>query len=129
MSSQLAAGLARLLGIASADVVTLDERRQQIGVLRATGFQRRMVQASLLVESLFVTLVGIVVGSAFGLVIAFNVVRDTADQPGWDNLSLTPPWISLALILLVVLLSSVLTTWLPSRRAARTYPAEALRYQ
>ena len=64
-----------------------------------------MVQASFLVESLLVTLVGVVVGSRLGLWVAFNVVLG------------------------VVLACSVLTTWLPSVRASRTYPATALRYE
>jgi ABC-type lipoprotein release transport system permease subunit len=32
-------------------------------------------------------------------------------------------------ILLVVVASSVVTTWLPSLKASRTYPANALRYE
>jgi len=34
------------------------ERRQQIGVLRAIGYRRRMVQLSFLTESSFVVLMG-----------------------------------------------------------------------
>lgn len=125
-------GLGLVIGVAALGVISarsVVERRQQIGVLRAIGFQARMVQVSFLVESLFVTLVGVVVGSVLGLWVAFNVVQDTAGQPGYDNLTLRPPWAALAVILVVVLVCSVLTTWLPSVRASRTYPATALRYE
>ncbi|QNN54137.1 ABC transporter permease [Nocardioides mesophilus] len=125
-------GLGLVIGVAALGVIaarSVVERRQQIGVLRAIGFQARMVQVSFLVESLFVTLVGVVLGTVLGLVVAFNVVTDTARQPGWDNLVLQPPWGSLGLILGVVVLSSLVTTWLPSLRASRTYPASALRYE
>jgi hypothetical protein len=44
------------------------ERRQQIGVLRAIGFRRRMVQWSFLVESSFIALTSI------------------EQQPSWSNL-------------------------------------------
>ena len=88
-----------------------------------------MVQASFLIESFLVTFVGVVVGTLLGLWVAFNVVQDSADQPGMQNLQLTPPWPALAVIIGVVLLCSLLTTWLPSVRASRTYPATALRYQ
>jgi putative ABC transport system permease protein len=126
----LALGL--VIGVAALGVVTarsVVERRQQIGVMRAIGFQARMVQMSFLVESLFVTMVGVVLGTVLGLVVALNVVVDSASQPGWENLELRPPWAALAVILLVVVTSSVVTTWLPSLKASRTYPAAALRYE
>lgn len=125
-------GLGLVIGVAALGVISaraVVERRQQIGVLRALGFQGRMVQATFLVESLLVTVIGIVAGTVLGLLVAENVIRDTAGQPGYENLHLAPPWFALVAILVVVALSSVLTTWLPSRRASRTYPAEALRYQ
>ena len=126
----LALGL--VIGVAALGVITarsVVERRQQIGVLRAIGFQARMVQMSFLVESLFVTMVGVVLGTVLGLLVALNVVVDSASQPGWENLQLRPPWAALTVILVVVVVSSMLTTWLPSLRASRTYPAAALRYE
>jgi len=125
-------GLGLVIGVAALGVITarsVVERRRQIGVMRAIGFQARMVQMSFLVESLFVTLIGVVLGAVLGLLVAFNVVADSANQPGYENLVLTPPWTALAVILGIVVLSSVLTTWLPSLRASRTYPAAALRYE
>ena len=125
-------GLGLVIGVAALGVISarsVVERRQQIGVLRAIGFQARMVQMSFLVESLIVTLVSVVVGSVLGLWVAFNVIQDTAGQPGYENLALVPPWPSLAVILGVVVVCSVLATWLPSVRASRTYPATALRYE
>ena len=125
-------GLGLVIGVAALGVISarsVVERRQQIGVLRAIGFQARMVQMSFLVESLFVTLIGVVLGTVLGLWVAFNVVVDSANQPGWENLQLRPPWVAIGAILVVVVLASIVTTWLPSLRASRTYPAAALRYQ
>jgi putative ABC transport system permease protein len=125
-------GLGLVIGVAALGVISarsVVERRQQIGVLRAIGFQARMVQMSFLVESLFVTLLGVVLGTVLGLWVAFNVVADSANKPGWENLRLQPPWFAIGTILVVVVLASVVTTWLPSLRASRTYPAAALRYQ
>jgi len=126
----LALGL--VIGVAALGVISarsVVERRQQIGVLRAIGFQARMVQMSFLVESLLITVVSVVVGSVLGLWVAFNVVQDSASQPGYENLTLQPPWPALAVILTVVIVCSVLATWLPSVRASRVYPATALRYE
>jgi putative ABC transport system permease protein len=125
-------GLGLIIGVAALGVISarsVVERRQQIGVLRAIGFQARMVQMSFLVESLFVTVIGVVLGTVLGLWVAFNVIVDSANQPGWENLRLQPPWVAIGAILVIVVLASIATTWLPSRRASRTYPAAALRYQ
>ncbi|HEU5215711.1 MAG TPA: FtsX-like permease family protein [Gaiellaceae bacterium] len=115
------------LGVISARAVV--ERRQQIGVLRAIGFRRRMVQLSFLLESSFIALTAIVVGTGLGLAVAFNVVDEYARQPSMENLGLDVPWPTLVVIFLAVYAVAMLTTLAPARRAARVFPAEALRYQ
>ena len=115
------------LGVISARAVV--ERRQQIGVMRAIGFRRGMVQSAFLLESSFVALTSIVVGTTLGLLLAWNIVRDTRDQPSWENLTLVVPWLNLALIFLVVYAVALAATLAPAVRASRIRPAEALRYQ
>jgi putative ABC transport system permease protein len=115
------------LGVISARAVV--ERRQQIGVLRAIGFRKRMVQLSFLLEASFIALTAIIVGTALGLAVAYNVIDEYARQPSMENLSLNVPWLTLALVFLVVYAVAVLTTLAPARRASRIFPAEALRYQ
>ncbi len=125
-------GLGLVIGVAALGVISarsVVERRRQIGVLRASGFQARMVQLTFLIESLFITMIGVVIGTALGLIVAANVIADAAGQPGMENLHLKPPWTALAIIFAVVVLSSIITTWLPSLKASRTYPATALRYE
>jgi putative ABC transport system permease protein len=105
------------------------ERRQQIGVLRAIGFRRRMVQASFLLESSFVALTAIVVGSGLGLLLADNIIRDTRQQPSWQDITLHVPWGNLAIIFAAVFAVALLATLAPALRASRIRPAEALRYE
>ena len=104
MALGLVVGVAALGVISARSVV---ERRQQIGVLRAIGFQRGMVQLSFLLEASFIALTAIVVGSALGLTVARNVIADsgrpavlpgcpalrrTLDPPRrWCSCSSTPP--------------------------------------
>ena len=129
----LALGL--VVGVAALGVVTaraVVERRQQIGVLRAIGFQRRTVQASLLLESSFIALTAIIVGTVLGLVVAHNVITSSAATYAAGSgitLTLAVPWLTLGAIFLSVYLVALATTLIPARYAARVYPAEALRYQ
>jgi putative ABC transport system permease protein len=125
-------GLGLIVGVAALGVITaraVVERRQQIGVLRAIGFRKRMVQLAFLLESSFVALTSIVVGTTLGLVVAHNVISDSQSTPSWSNLTFDVPWANLAIIFGAVYLVALATTWLPALRASRIYPAEALRYQ
>jgi putative ABC transport system permease protein len=126
MALGLVVGVAAL-GVISARAVV--ERRQQIGVLRSIGFRRRMVQSTFLLESAFIALTAIVVGTALGLLLAFNIISDQSRQPSWSNVTMVVPWLSLAVIFLVVLAVALVATVAPAVRASRTEPAEALRYQ
>jgi putative ABC transport system permease protein len=115
------------LGVISARSVV--ERRQQIGVMRAIGFRDTMVQAAFVLESSFIALTSIVVGTALGLVLAYNIIDDTRQQSSWEHLTLVVPWGNLAVIFLVVYATALAATLAPALRASRIRPAEALRYQ
>lgn len=112
------------LGVVSARAVV--ERRQQIGVLRAIGFQPSMVRLAFLTEASFVALLAIVVGCALGLVVAYNVVAYAGTQ---QDVSFSVAWPDLLVVFSVVYLASLASTLAPAARAARTYPAEVLRYE
>src|SRR5215211_6374195 len=121
-------GLGLVIGVAALGVITarsVVERRQQIGVLRAIGFRRGMIQLSLLLESSFLAASAILVGTVLGLILAFNVISDSASQSSWDNLEFTVPWINLIVIFAGVYVASLLATLAPARRASRVYPSEA----
>ena len=125
-------GLGLIVGVTALGVITarsVVERRQQIGVLRAIGFRRRMVQSSFLLESSFIALTSIVLGTVLGLAVAFNVIHDTQQQPSWRTSASTRRGSRSASIFVVVYAVALATTYLPPARAARVYPAEALRYQ
>jgi putative ABC transport system permease protein len=126
MALGLIVGIAAL-GVISARAVV--ERRQQIGILRALGFRKRMIQLSFLIESSFIALSAIVVGTGLGLICANNVIDDVASQASWQDLGLEVPWLHLALIFGGVYAAALLATLVPALRASRIYPAEALRYE
>ena len=124
--------LGLLVGIAALGIVStraVVERRQQIGVLRAIGYRRRMVMLSFLVESSFVSLLGTLLGAVLGLILAWQAFSGITAEEGVETLTFTVPWGEIAFILVVTYGFSMLATYLPARQASRTYPAEALRYE
>ncbi len=124
--------LGLLVGVAALGVIStraVVERRQQIGVLRAIGFKRGMIQLSFLMESSFVSVLGSVIGLVLGMVLSYNAVTDISREQGIDAITFSVPWLQIGFILAATYLFSLLTTFLPARQASRIYPAEALRYE
>lgn len=105
------------------------ERRQQIGVLRAIGYRRGMIQLSFLLESSFVSLLGIAIGATLGITLGYQAYTDIREEEGIGTLRFVIPWVQVGVILGLTYLFSLLATFLPARQASRIYPAEALRYE
>ncbi len=123
--------LGLLVGIAALGVITsrtVVERRQQVGMLRAIGYQSNMVALSFVLEASFIAITGLLIGAVTGIVLGESIVRTffTALTPG-TTFSL--PWGQIGLILIGSYLAALLATIVPAYGAARIYPAEALRYE
>lgn len=126
----LAIGL--LVGIAALGVISFRavvERRQQIGMLRAIGYQRSMVQLSFLLEAGFIAGSGIVLGLALGLTFAWNLFTSGEFGDTSKGVAFTIPWLQVGVVTLFAFVASMVMTYLPARAASRTAVAEALRYE
>ncbi len=124
-------GLGLIVGIAAIGVISFRnviERRQQIGVLRAIGFQRGLVSWTFLIEAAFIVGLGVLSGTALGLALARNLL--TGEEMGaTGGISFVVPWNTVGIVLALAVVASLITTWLPARQASRILPAEALRYE
>ena len=123
-------GLGLVVGICALGVIaarSVVERRQQIGMMRALGFQKGQVRLVFLIESSFIALLGIGVGVALGLGFSGTLVDNIRE--GFPGMEYRVPWGALLLVVVVGYAASLLTTYLPARQASRVYPAEALRYE
>ena len=122
-------GLGLVIGIAGLGVVLIRavrERRRQIGMLRAMGFQSSVVRRAFLVEAAFIAIQGAVIGVALGLVSAFQVVTN-AEIFGDADVGFVVPWLAVSAILTVPVAASLVAAVGPARNAARIRPAAALR--
>ncbi|MEK9659614.1 MAG: FtsX-like permease family protein [Chloroflexota bacterium] len=123
MGLGLVVGIAALGVIASRSVV---ERRTQIGVLRAVGFERTMVAGSFLIESSLVALLGIVTGLALAFGLSVSIINSIGES--FASVEYRVPWGTVGLVFGIAYGASMLMTLLPALQAARLYPAEALRF-
>ncbi|MGE3855590.1 MAG: ABC transporter permease [Dehalococcoidia bacterium] len=123
-------GLGLIVGIAALGVIafrSVAERRQQIGMLRAIGYTRRLVALSFFLESSFIALTGIGMGLVLGAALSYNLMTSPTFTEGAE-IDFGFPWSRLIFIIAVAYGASALMTLIPARSASRVPVAEALRY-
>jgi len=116
-----------VLGIASVLVVSVVQKRREIGILRAMGTTRGQVMRVFLLQGAIVGAIGSVLGVvlALGLILAFTSFVRGADGLPLFSITLTP---GLALrIAAIATVCGVLAAVAPARRAAALDPAQAIR--
>ncbi len=125
------AAVAVLIGVTiifNTFALTVARRRRESGLLRAIGADRRQVLGGVVIEAAFVgtiaTLVGLVGGVA-GVDALRWVVGLTGVSLLTGPLILSP--VSIAVAATVGIGATILSAWIPARRAAATPPVEALR--
>jgi putative ABC transport system permease protein len=127
MQGFLALGL--VVGVAGLGVVmvrAVRERRRTVGVLRALGFPAGVVRRAFLIESSFVALEGILLGTALSIVTAYLLFRNDDELQGAGGGFLVP-WLAIAVLVGATAAASLAATAWPARKAARIRPAVALR--
>lgn len=125
MQGYLALGL--VVGIAGLGVVMVRavwERRRQVGVLRALGFQAGAVRRAFVAESMFVALEGILIGVFLAVVSTWRLLTNGAFG---DGLTFTVPVLQLLGLVVLTAVASLLATIAPAQQASRIRPAVALR--
>lgn len=125
-------GLGLIVGIAALGVIAFRavvERRQQIGMLRAIGYQRSMVALSFIFESSFVALSGIGMGALLGVSLAWVLFTSGGIGDASEGGEFIVPWLQLIVICGIAFGASMIMTWFPAQSASRVAVAEALRYE
>ncbi|RXS67304.1 ABC transporter permease, partial [Streptomyces sp. TM32] len=107
------------VGVANTMVISVLERRQEIGLRRALGATRGSIRLQFLTESLLLSALGGLVGAALGAAATVAFAR----AQGWT--AVVPPW-SLAGGLGATLLIGVVAGLYPAVRASRLHPTVAL---
>jgi len=122
-------------------VLMVADKRKDIAVVRALGASSVMVTKIFVVQGMAVGVMGIVVGTALGLLLAYSIGDLVAAvetitglylfDPSVYLISSLPSKILLADVTMVIggaVVISLLATLYPAWRAGQVLPAEALRY-
>ncbi|UCD93168.1 MAG: FtsX-like permease family protein [Methanobacteriota archaeon] len=128
---QVYLGLGLIVGIAGLGIITVRsvvERRQEIGVMRAIGYKRKMIRRTFIMEITFISLLGIFVGVILGIALSYYMYQDFfAGSASLPNFFTLIPFWNIFLIATVAFIATLLATMSSAFRASRIVPAEALR--
>ena len=108
------------IGIYGVMAYTVAQRRNEIGVRLALGAAERQIFALVVGDSLKLTAIGLVLGTAAALAVSRSM------QSLLFGVRQTDPW-TYALTALLLVLVGVAASYVPARRAMRTDPMTALR--
>lgn len=121
--------LVAVLGIVNSLLISVTERRRELGIFKAVGASRRQVIRLVVFEAAGIGLAGTVLGFVLGsylIDVAVNVLG--ASLNGWP-LPYTYPFQVAGVALPLLLAVAAIASWYPARVALATTAVEALAYE
>ncbi len=131
-----------VFNVVSTLVMVVNDKRSEIAILRTLGLAPKSIMMIFMVQGIVIGFWGVLIGTALGLLISTNVnhiihwlesiLGYTVFEPSVYPLSHIPTiirWDDIFMISLMAFLLASLATLYPAWKAAKTQPAEALRYE
>lgn len=106
------------------------DKQGEIAILQTQGVTKSQVRSIFIYQGLLVGLVGTLIGAVLGVLITLNLGAIlSAVNPNGIFLPTSIEPVQVIIVIAFSLLLSLLSTIYPAYRAAKTEPAEALRYE
>lgn len=124
--------LAAVFGIINTQYISVLERTSQIGLMKSLGMRKSDVSKLFRYEAALIGLIGGIIGIvvAYGITFLNPVIKNALklqNTAGVDTNLLQPNWLAWILLVLVLMIISIFSGYLPARKAAKMNPIEALR--
>ncbi|MBT2396395.1 ABC transporter permease [Streptomyces sp. ISL-100] len=117
--------LIAVLGVINTLAMSVFERQQEIGMLRAIGLDRRKVKTMIRLEAVVISVFGAVIGIGLGTFLGWAIGQTVKDSvPGY---ALVVPWDRIGIFLLLAAVVGVLAAMWPARSAAKLNMLDAIK--
>jgi len=117
------------LGLVNTMIISVDERRRELGIFRAIGGLRRQVIKIVLLEAVAISLIGLVTGALMGALSAYFLVNTAVKVVAGFTIHLVFPYTMVLAALPFVVIVAVISAILPAIKAARQRVVEAIGYE
>ncbi|MER6100092.1 FtsX-like permease family protein [Streptomyces sp. NPDC001728] len=114
-----------VLGVVNTLAMSVFERQQEIGMLRAIGLDRRRVKRMVRLEAVVISVFGAVVGIGLGTFLGWAIGETLKNS--LPDYALVLPWDRIGLFLLLAALVGVLASLWPARSAAKLNMLSAIK--
>lgn len=118
-----------LLALVTTMIKIVSERRREIGLLRTIGIKKIKVMQLILFESIFLGMIGLILGIIDGYILGLSIVVFIGQAGGtpfqWEFVM---PWATVAQTTIVAVIVAIVGAIFPAWQAGRIAPAESLRY-
>jgi putative ABC transport system permease protein len=121
--------LVAAIGLVNTMVISVAERRREIGIVRAVGGLRRQITKMVMLEATAIGLIGLFTGVLTGILSAYFLVNTAAKVVAGFTINLVFPYAIVLAAIPLVLLVAALASFFPAFSAARIRVAEAIGYE
>jgi putative ABC transport system permease protein len=128
-SQEIVVGLVAALGVLTALLISVLQRRRELGILRALGATRGQVLRSVLAEATLMGLIGTLIGLAVGIPVEWYIVRFILLEETGFYFPLCIPWLEAGSIAALALVVATLAGLGPALHTTRLRIPEAIAYE
>lgn len=118
-----------LVTVATAVLISVTERRREIGILRALGAVGRQIRRSVVCEALVITACALALAVPPGLILARLLTTTILEASTGYRLPTEYPTDVFAVLLVTLPLLGALAAWVPARHASAILAREALTHE
>lgn len=121
--------LVAAIGIANTLIISVAERKREIGVIRAIGCTRRQLRRMVLLEAVSIAVVGMVASVLKGMLDTYFAVRTGAAVLGGYTIPFYFPWTMIIAALPLAFGIALAAAWWPARRCVSMNIVQAISYE
>ncbi len=121
--------IASVFGVVNTMYISVLQRTREIGLMKALGMRKKDIGRLFRLEAAWIGFLGGIIGAGLAVLVGESLnpwITDKLDLGKGSNLLIFKPTEVVGLVIILMFVS-ILAGWLPSRKAAKLDPIEALR--